>query len=221
VGHLYDLAMTRRRIGIFGGTFDPPHLGHLIVASEVRHRCGFDEVLLMVANDPWQKRNDRTITPAPLRLEMVTAAVAGRDGLRASALEIERGGATYTVDTVEQILRGDDTFDCTLILGADSLRSIATWHRSDELAALVDIVVVARPGTDATAVIAAAVAAEVVAAGEQRGVGWTVNEVAVPGVQISSTELRSRCRNGTPTTFLITDEVRSIIDRAGLYGVGR
>src|ERR1700677_1114578 len=91
------------RIGIFGGTFDPIHVGHLVAAVNARHDLGLDRVVLMVANIPWQKTGTRQVSPAKDRLEMVKAAVGGVPGLEASALEIERGGPSYTADTVSQL----------------------------------------------------------------------------------------------------------------------
>src|SRR5271170_3750514 len=91
------------RIGIFGGTFDPVHVGHLVAAVNARHDLGLDRVVLMVANIPWQKAGTRQVSPAQDRLEMVKAAVGGVPGLEASALEIERGGPSYTADTVSQL----------------------------------------------------------------------------------------------------------------------
>src|SRR5450755_994923 len=90
------------RIGILGGTFDPVHVGHLMDASAARHQLGLDRVLVVVARDPWQKR-DRVIAPAEVRYEMVVAALDGVDGLEASRIELERDGATYTIDTVEEL----------------------------------------------------------------------------------------------------------------------
>src|SRR6202453_2602928 len=91
------------RIGIFGGTFDPIHVGHLVAAVNARHDLGLDRVVLMVANVPWQKAGTRKVTPAEDRFEMVKAAVGGVAGVEASALEIERGGPSYTADTVSQL----------------------------------------------------------------------------------------------------------------------
>src|SRR5215204_532357 len=89
-----------RRLGLFGGTFDPPHVGHLVTAVNVRHALQLDVVVLMVANVPWQKHGSRAISPAADRLAMVQAAVADVEGLLAGDLEVERGGASYTADTL-------------------------------------------------------------------------------------------------------------------------
>ena len=196
--------MPPRRIALFGGTFDPPHIGHLVVASEVRYAGGFDEVLLVVANDPWQKRGTRDVTPAAARLEMVEAAVAGHDGLTPCAIEIDRGGASYTIDTVEELRAGGDV-ECTLVLGADAVAGLDSWHRSADLARLVDVVVVRRPGhstVDASA-------------------GWRMRPVDVPAIDVSSTAIRERCATGAPIDFLVPDGVRSVITALGLYGVRR
>lgn len=191
-------------MAVFGGTFDPPHVGHLVVASEVRYRGGFDEVLLMVANDPWQKHGTRDITPAAVRFEMVAAAVAGHDGLAASNLEIGRGGPTYTVDTVEQLTAGADV-DVTVVLGADAVAGLDSWHRSEDLASMVSIVAVARPGHPAPSA----------------SPRWRLRVVDVPAIEVSSTDLRSRCASGAPIDYLVPDAVRSVIEQRGLYGVRR
>src|SRR5205823_2687872 len=91
------------RCGIFGGTFDPPHVGHLVAAVNVRHALRLDRILLVVANHPWQKVGTRDISPAADRLAMVEAAVREVDGLEASAIEIERGGTSYTADTLASL----------------------------------------------------------------------------------------------------------------------
>ena len=98
-------AKNPRRVGVFGGTFDPPHLGHLVVAVNVLHELQLDEVLLMVANDPWQKQGTREISPAVDRLALVEAAVHGIPGLTAGSLELELGGPSYTADTLEHLRR--------------------------------------------------------------------------------------------------------------------
>ncbi len=89
-----------RQIGVFGGTFDPPHVGHLAIALEVRHALALDEVWFVVAGDPWQKSGERSITPASIRLAMVEAAIAGADGVQVSTLEIDRDGPSYMADTL-------------------------------------------------------------------------------------------------------------------------
>ncbi len=189
-------------IGLFGGTFDPPHLGHLILAVEARFRLGLDVVQLVVANDPWQKRGEAPLTPAVLRLEMATAAIEGHDGLEVNDVEIRRGGTTYTVDTVEGL--AVEGRPITLIMGADTARGLATWHRSPELAGMVTVGVAGRAGA----------AAEV-------PLGWRGSAFGLPGVNISSTEIRRRCAAGEPIDHLVPSGALSVIEARGLYGFRR
>ena len=112
--------MASERVGIFGGTFDPPHVGHLVTAVDVRHELRLDRVLLVVSNTPWQKVGSRPITPAADRLAMVEAAVAGVEGLEASAVEIDAGGLSYTADTLATLLAKDPDLELFVILGADA-----------------------------------------------------------------------------------------------------
>src|SRR5262245_2675638 len=116
---------NRRRLGVFGGTFDPVHIGHLAAAVEARHALQLDRTLLVVAPDPWQKRGS-VVAPAGARFEMVEAAVADIAGLEASSIELERDGPTYTIDTVETLQAGDDTTDVFLVVGADVAANIDT-----------------------------------------------------------------------------------------------
>jgi len=194
-----------RRVALFGGTFDPPHVGHLVVASEVRHVGGFDEVLLVVAGDPWQKSSVRDVTPAWVRFEMVAAAVGGHPGLVASDLEVVRGGASYTVETVEALRAAEPDVSISVVLGADAVAGLDSWHRSADLAAAVDVVAVGRPGHPAPSAPSP----------------WRLTTVDVPAIDVSSSDVRARCAAGDPIDFLVTDPVRSVIVDRGLYGVRR
>ena len=130
------------RLGVLGGTFDPIHIGHLAVAVDVRHDWGLDRVLLVVANSPWQKEGTRPISPAEDRYAMVAAAVADYEGIEASRIEIDRGGPSYTVDTLEE-LAADDR-ELFLIVGTDVADDLDTWVRADDVRRLATLVVVAR-----------------------------------------------------------------------------
>jgi len=174
------------RLGIFGGTFDPPHVGHLVAAINVRHALGLDRVLLTVANVPWQKVGSRPLSPAEDRLAMVEAAVADVDGLEASGREIVRGGESYTVDTLEELLREDASRELFVIVGQDAAAGMPTWERCDDVRELATLVVVERPG----------MASELPA-------GWTFQRVQVPRLEISSTELRDRVVDGRPLDYLV------------------
>jgi nicotinate-nucleotide adenylyltransferase len=188
-------------VGVFGGTFDPPHIGHLVTAIDVRDALDLDEVLMVVANIPWQKAGSRPISPAGDRLDMVAAAVAGIDGVSASDLEIRRGGDSYSVDTMAELRAGDPDGERFLILGSDAAAGLPTWERAEELTGLCRIVVVDRPG-GAPSVPA----------------GFSVDHITVPRLEVSSTDLRSRASEGRSLRFLVPDAVISLLLERRLYG---
>lgn len=189
-----------RRIGLLGGTFDPPHIGHLVAAVEVRHRLDLDVVLLVPAGDPWQKSATRSVSPAAVRLEMVEAAVAGIRGVEASDIEVRRAGPSYTVDTVAEMRAAEPGLGISLILGREAAAGLATWERPEELLAQVELVVVDRPSGSAVAPLDRA-----------------AREVHVPQIEVSSTDLRRRVRAGEPIDVLVPEAVASLIARHDLY----
>ena len=192
---------TGERLGIFGGTFDPPHVGHLVTAVNVRHELSLDRVLLVVADQPWQKVGTRDISPPDDRFAMVEAAVGDVEGLEASRIELDRGGMSYTADTLSQLLAADPTLDLYVILGSDAAVGLPGWERADEVRALSTIVVVERPGS-----------------GE--GVpplGWSWVRVEVPRLEVSSTDLRARVVDCRPLDYLLSPAVIETIERRGLY----
>lgn len=191
------------RIGLFGGTFDPPHLAHLVVATHVRHALALDEVVLMVANDPYQKTTEHPVTPAAVRLDLVQAAVRGVDGLRAGDDEIRRGGATYTIDTVERMRDQLGDAEIFVVIGEDAARNFATWHRYEELARLSTLVVVNRSNSTSSTVVPA---------GTQR-----CEHVTIPYMDISSSDIRGRVRDGESIDFLVRRPVRNLIETQRLY----
>jgi nicotinate-nucleotide adenylyltransferase len=189
------------RLGVFGGTFDPPHVGHLVSAVNVRYELQLDRVLLVVNNEPWQKAGNRAVTPAEERFAMVEAAVADVAGLEASRLEIDAGGPSYTADTLASLLRDDPTRELFVILGVDAAAGLLTWERCDEVRDLATIVVVERPGAPP------AHAPE----------GWRWTWVEVPSLDVSSTDLRARAVDGRPLDYLVAHEVADWIAAHGLY----
>lgn len=191
----------RERLGIFGGTFDPPHVGHLVTAVNVRHELALDRVLLVVNDQPWQKLGTRTITPAADRFAMVEAAVGSVEGLEASRIEIDRGGMSYTADTLHALLDDQPDRQLHVILGSDAADGLPTWERADEVRALATIVVVERPGTPET----------------EPPPGWSWVRVEVPRLEVSSTDLRARVAEGRPLDYLLTPDVIDAVDALGLY----
>ena len=188
------------RIGLFGGTFDPPHVGHLVTAVNVRHTLALDAVVLMVANSPWQKRGSRAITAAEDRLAMVEAAVADVEGLVAGDAEIRRGGPSFTADTLATLVDGYPGAELFTIVGDDAAAGLTSWERHDEVVAQSHLVVVDRPGTPV-----------------ELPVGFDWLRVEVPRLEVSSTDLRARVRDGRPLDYLVTEPVLDIIAARRLY----
>lgn len=190
-----------QRLGVFGGTFDPPHLGHLAVARAARDSLGLDHVLLVVANDPWKKSPERVVTPAADRLAMVRALAAGEPGLEVSDAEIRRGGPSYTVATLRELRAANSDAELFLIIGRDLVDDFPSWHESAEIGRLATIVVVDRPGyvTDARR-------------------GWKM--LVVPAIDVSSTELREQLRSHRHDGGVlpnISPAVLQVIRERGLY----
>lgn len=192
--------LRRPRIGLFGGTFDPPHVGHLVTAVNVRHALSLDVVVLMVANVPWQKAAQRHISPADDRLAMVAAAVRDVDGLEAGRSEIDRGGSSYTADTLAAMSTACPDAELFTIVGDDAAAGITTWERHDEVVARSHLVVIDRPGRAVTL---------------PNDIPWL--RVEVPHLEVSSTDLRARVRDGRPLDYLLTEPVLQILRERALY----
>jgi nicotinate-nucleotide adenylyltransferase len=190
-----------RRIGLFGGTFDPPHVGHLVTAVNVRHALDLDVVVLMVANVPWQKEGTRVITPAADRFEMVQAAVSDVPGLVPGRDEIDMGGPSYTADTLAVLADRYPGAGLFTIIGDDAAAGLHTWTRWDEVVLRSQMVVVDRPGEP------------VELAGD---IDWI--RVEVPRLEVSSTDLRNRFSDGRPLDYLVTQPVLDVIRARSLYG---
>ena len=193
-----------RRVGLFGGTFDPPHVGHLVTAVNVRHALELDVVVLMVANVPWQKEGSRTITPAPDRLAMVEAAVRDVPGLVPGRQEIDHGGPSYTADTLVVLADQYPGADFFTIIGDDAAAGLRTWTRWEEVVERSQVVVVDRPGESVDV---------------DGGIEWI--RVEVPRLEVSSTDLRARFTDGRPLDYLVTQPVLDVIRARGLYGASR
>ena len=189
------------RIGLFGGTFDPPHVGHLVTAVNVRHALNLDIVILMVANDPWQKSGARDVTTAEDRFAMVEAAVTVVDGVVAGRDEIDRGGPSYTADTLMALAEKHPGAELFTIVGDDAAAGLPSWTRVEQVAEYSQLVVVDRPG---------------VAVDLPKQFSWL--RVESPRLEVSSTDLRSRFSDGRPLDYLVTEPVLRVIEERGLYG---
>ena len=198
------MGIRARRLGIFGGTFDPIHRGHVELANAVRVSLDLDRMLVVVANHPWQKQ-DRPVTPAEDRFAMVAAALADQPGLEASRLELDRGGPSYTVDTVRQLRAEDPDAELFVVVGADVVNTLDTWHHPEKLREMVTLAVVDRPG----------------AAHPDPPSGWRSVRVAVRPVAVSSTDLRFALEAGETVMGLIPDAVIRCISDRGLYASSR
>ncbi len=198
------------RIGIFGGTFDPIHVGHLVAAVNARHALGLDKVLMVVANEPWQKVGERAVTPARDRLAVVEAAVASCEGIEASSIEVDRGGVSYTADTVEELRRASPDTHLYLVVGADVVGGLDSWERLETVRSTVTLVAVNRPG------------ARSVELGPDGPLSaWRAVSIEMPALEISSTDLRCRAATGRPLDFLVPDAAIRVIRERGLYALDR
>lgn len=186
---------------ILGGTFDPPHIGHLVLGECARHQFG-GRVVYLPAGDPWRKTSGaigerRAISPAPLRLEMIAAAVRGNRHFSVDDREVRRRGPSYTVETLAEY-HAEGVTDLVLVIGSDALADLPNWREPERIRALARIAVTRKTGETATFP------------------DW-VTEIAMPPLALSSTLVRARVARGEPIRYLVPDAVERIIRREGLY----
>src|SRR3954447_6340448 len=201
-----DEPQPKRRIGLLGGTFDPIHLGHLIIASEIYHRMKLDEIRFIVAPRPPHKNGIQASDDD--RITMVSAAIAADPRFVIDLIEFERSGLSYTIDTLRSFRARAPHDDIFFIMGEDSLRDFPTWDGPEGIVEIARIAVATRPGVsvDLESIFRTIPTA--------RG---RISIVATPEVAISSTAIRKRLRDGVPITYLVPSPVEQHIEQNGLY----
>ncbi|KOG91192.1 nicotinate-nucleotide adenylyltransferase [Streptomyces varsoviensis] len=192
---------AKRRLGVMGGTFDPIHHGHLVAASEVASQFHLDEVVFVPTGQPWQKSH-KQVSPAEDRYLMTVIATASNPQFSVSRIDIDRGGPTYTTDTLRDLRAEHGDADLFFITGADALAQILTWRDTEELFSLAHFIGVTRPG-------------HVLANPGLPEDG--VSLVEVPALAISSSGCRARVAQGDPVWYLVPDGVVRYIDKRRLY----
>ncbi|MFB9381823.1 nicotinate-nucleotide adenylyltransferase [Pseudonocardia petroleophila] len=194
----------QRKIGVMGGTFDPIHHGHLVAASEVADRFGLDEVVFVPTGQPWQK-GARPVSAAEERYLMTVVATASNPRFTVSRVDIDRGGPTYTKDTLTDLRAAMPDASLYFITGADALGAILSWRDVEDLFALAHFVGVTRPGYELE---------------DDHLPDGAVTLVEVPAMAISSTDCRRRVAEGHPVWYLVPDGVVQYIAKRGLYREG-
>jgi nicotinate-nucleotide adenylyltransferase len=192
---------VQHKIGIMGGTFDPIHHGHLVAASEVADRFALDEVLFVPTGQPWQKA-DRAVSPAEDRYLMTVIATASNPRFSASRIDINRGGPTYTVDTLSELHEAMPDAALYFITGADALAQILSWRDVDRVFRYAHFVGVTRPGYELE---------------DDHLPAGVASLVEVPAMAISSTACRERVARGRPVWYLVPDGVVQYITKRNLY----
>ena len=193
--------MTKKlRIGVMGGTFDPIHNGHLVAASEVASAFQLDEVVFVPTGSPYLKEK---VTPAEHRYLMTVIATASNPRFKTSRIDIDRGGDTYTVDTLTEMGEIYPGAELVFISGADAIAQILTWKEAERLWSLAHFVAVSRPGHQLTIPEA------------PKG---SISSLEIPALAISSTDVRARVRAGKPVWYLVPDGVVQYIAKNELYG---
>lgn len=190
------------KIGIYGGTFNPPHLGHLIVTESVRDQLGLDRILFIPsASTP--NKNDPSLAPAPDRLRMTQLAIEGNLDFHLSDIEAKRGGISYTIDTVKSLTTDQPNDLFSLIIGADNLLEFQTWKSPREILDLIDLVVMSRPGYPTNDL--------------KSEFSRFARFITVPQIGISGTDIRRRVKSGRSIRYLVPKLVGEYISHRHLY----
>ena len=191
--------MSKIRLGVMGGTFDPIHFGHLVAANEAASQFGLEKVIFVPTGEPWQKSS---ITPAKHRYAMTQLAIADNSHFEISDVDIKRDGPTYTVDTLRDIQALHPDAELYFITGADAISQILTWKDVDQIWSKAHFVGVTRPGH---------------ALQVPKTPQATVSLIEIPALAISSTDIRARVKAGKPIEYLLPNEVIEYIGQNQLY----
>ena len=188
------------RLGVMGGTFDPIHVGHLVTAEEALHQFGLDEVVFVPTGRPWMKEHEVVASPED-RYRMTEIGITAEPQFSVSGIEVERGGQTYTVDTLRALRDEDPDGELWFITGADAMLEIMEWKEPETLFDLARFIAATRPGYDVT----------------RLRTHDAVSVMEIPALAISSTDIRARVRERRPIRFLVPQGVESYIAAEGLY----
>ena len=188
------------RLGVMGGTFDPIHVGHLVTAEEALHQFALDEVVFVPTGRPWMKEHD-AVASAEHRYAMTAIGIEPEPRFHVSRLEVDRGGATYTVDTLRALRDEVPGAELFFITGADAMLEIMRWKEPQIIFDLAHFIAATRPGYDVAALDAMP----------------DVTVMRIPALAISSTDIRARVHEGRPIRFLVPEGVEAHIRAAGLY----
>lgn len=188
------------RLGVMGGTFDPIHVGHLVTAEEALHQFSLDEVVFVPTGRPWMKEHEVVASPED-RFRMTEIGIAPEPRFSASRIEVDRGGQTYTVDTLHALRESAPEAELWFITGADAMLEIVDWKEPETLFGLARFIAATRPGYD----VAPFATHE------------AVSVMEIPALAISSTDIRARVRQGRPIRFLVPEGVGEYIVERGLY----
>lgn len=188
----------REKIGVIGGTFNPPHLGHLIITDQVKDQLGLDRILFMPTAEPPHSSSDKKTIPAKQRVEMLDLAIMDHLDFALELYEVEKGGKNYTYDTMKTLIDLYPGVDFYFIIGGDMIADLPTWYRIDDLIELVQFVGVKRPGYEHTT-------------------DYPIIMVDVPTIEISSSLIRKQVAKGSSIKYLVPENVEKYIELEGLY----
>lgn len=195
------------RLGILGGTFDPVHLGHLVLATMAGEQLSLDWVLFVPAGQPWRKPG-RPVASGEHRLQMLQLATVHNSGFDVVSVEVERPGPSYTVDTLKWFREQQATAELFFIVGQDALADLPSWHQPGQILKLASLAVARRPGAEGSL--------------EEAGTSLPMLEgrvewVAMPQIEISATMIRERVKDHLPIRYLVPDTVEAYIREHELY----